>query len=132
MHVLAGVPLRDSGPPPADLDPALLAFIKWHVTSPLKWEALWYLADREGRWLGVEEMSKLLHVPRSAAQRVLAELAREGVLNERRTDGADEPSYLLPRHEPSTVVLHRLIESATQRQEVRSIVAAHLLAHRAD
>ena len=134
MHVLASTALREGAAPAADLelDPALLAFIKWHVTTPLKWEALWYLADREGRWLAVGDVCHGLHVSPDDAQRALADLAQEGVLEERDGDRLTAPTYRLPTHEPSTVVLHRLIQAATRSQDVRSIVAAQLMAHRKD
>jgi hypothetical protein len=35
-------------------------------------------------------------------------------------------SYRLPDDEPTSVVLHRLIEAATHSQELRAIIAAHL------
>jgi hypothetical protein len=105
-----------------ELDPALLAFIKCHVTSPLKWEALRVLASREGEWLGVNELSRVLHRDATAA---IDELSREGVIEQ----GADA-SYRLPPSEPTTVVLRRLIAAATHNQQLRAVIANHLLRSR--
>ena len=80
------------------LDPALLAFIKCHVTSPLKWEVL----------------------------RVLADLVLDGVVEIVPAAAADEVSYRLASDEPTSVVLHRLIDAATHSQQLRGIIAAHL------
>ena len=38
----------------------------------------------------------------------------------------DDVSYRLPADEPTSVVLHRLIEAATHSLELRAIIAAHL------
>ena len=38
----------------------------------------------------------------------------------------EDVSYRLPADEPTSVVLHRLIEAATHSQELRAIIAAHL------
>ena len=105
-----------------EFDPALLAFIKCHVTSPLKWEALRVLASREGEWLGVNELSRVLHKDVTAA---LGELSREGVIDE----GPDD-SYRLPPREPTTVVLRRLIAAATHNQQLRAVIANYLLRSR--
>jgi hypothetical protein len=110
--------------PSEELDPALLAFVKCHVTSPLKWEALRVLASREGEWLGANELSRVLHRDVSTA---LGELSQEGVVE---VDERPEASYRLSPTEPTTVVLRRLIAAATHNQQLRAVIANHLLRSR--
>lgn len=117
---------RVSLAPGADLDPALVAFLKCHVTSPLKWEVLRLLVEREGRWMGAEDVAQIMHRPRVDVERAVAELSREGVLEELRSGNPDDTSYRLPRLEPTTVVLERLMHGATRSQTLRSVIAAHL------
>jgi len=105
------------------LDPALLAFVKCHVTSPLKWEALRVLAAQNGAWLGIEQLARATHKQAVELTSTLAELVSEGVLE---VGPADEGTYRLPPSEPTSVVLHRLIEVATHSQELRGIIAAYL------
>jgi hypothetical protein len=108
------------------LDPALLAFVKCHVTSPVKWEVLRVLTSQEGAWMRAEELARSSHRDRCELTKAVAELAADGVV-EILTAGAPEVvSYRLPADEPTSVVLHRLIEAATHNQELRAIIAAHL------
>ena len=62
------------------IDPALLAFVKCHVTSPLKWEALRVLAAQNGEWLRIEQLAQATHKPLVELTPTLAELVSEGVL----------------------------------------------------
>lgn len=105
------------------IDPALLAFVKCHVTSPLKWEALRVLAAQDGAWLGIEQLARATHKLPSELTSTLTELVSESVVE---VGPADEPNYRLPPSEPTSVVLHRLIEVATHSQELRAIIAAYL------
>jgi hypothetical protein len=107
-----------------ELDPALLAFVKCHVTSPLKWEALRVLASREGEWLGAAELARVLHKDPTPA---LGELSQEGVIE---VDESPEATYRLSPTEPTTVVLRRLIAAATHNQQLRAVIANHLLRSR--
>ena len=43
------------------LDPALLAFVKCHVTSPVKWEVLRVLASQEGAWTRADQLARSSH-----------------------------------------------------------------------
>jgi hypothetical protein len=118
---------RASIAPGADLDPALLAFVKCHVTSPLKWEALRWMAEHPGCWVGTTILAQALHKSRSEVEHITSTLAREGVIEERRIGNREETIYCLPELEPTTVVLQRLIQTSKRSQELRSIIAAHLL-----
>ena len=60
----------------------------------------------------------------------MSELVEEGIVEEGPTADPRERSYRLPPSEPTTVVLRRLIAAATHSQELRSIIAAHLLRFR--
>ena len=108
------------------LDPALLAFVKCHVTSPLKWEVLRVLASHEGAWIPADQLARACHRPRAEITQSLAELVADGVVEHIPAATLDDVSYRLPADEPTSVVLHRLIASATQSQELRAIIAAHL------
>jgi hypothetical protein len=113
------------------LDPALLAFVKCHVTSPLKWEALRVLADRNGAWVRAEQLARATHKePRELAV-AMAELAAEGVVEVARSGEPEEVLFRLPPQEPTTVVARRLIEAATHSQELRAVIAAYLARSRA-
>jgi hypothetical protein len=103
------------------IDPALLAFVKCHVTSPSKWEALRVLAAQEGSWLGIEQLARATHKQPVELASTLSELVSEGVLEVETANGV---SYRLPPSEPTSVVLHRLIEEATHSLELRGIIAA--------
>ncbi|MBI4582050.1 MAG: Rrf2 family transcriptional regulator [Planctomycetes bacterium] len=115
------------GGPGSVVDPAMLAFVKCHVTSPLTWDVLHYLAEHEGQPIGTDEIARQLHKPVTDVQRVMLELADAGVLQELASRNGAGPSYRLPPEEPSSVVLRRLMEASRRSQDLRSIVAAHLL-----
>jgi hypothetical protein len=108
------------------LDPALLAFVKCHVTSPLKWEALRVLASQEGAWLRTEQLARATHKETREIAAALRELVAEGVLEELPSGQAEDVSYRLPPSEPTSVVLRRLLEEATRSQELRAIIVAYL------
>lgn len=120
-------PVIGSYNPGPELDPAVLAFVKWHVTSPLKWEAMRLMAEQVGAWLGAEDIARTLRLPRHAVERVMRELAREGVVEQLRSADPNEPSFRLPRGEASTLVLQRLLAHCQRSQEMRSIVVANIL-----
>ena len=108
------------------LDPALLAFIKCHVTSPLKWEVLRVLADLDGGWIRADHLARRCHRQRQEITQPLADLVLDGVVEIVPAAAADEVSYRLASDEPTSVVLHRLIDAATHSQQLRGIIAAHL------
>jgi hypothetical protein len=108
------------------LDPALLAFVKCHVTSPVKWEVLRVLASQDGAWVRSDALARGSHrQPRELAA-AIADLAADGVVEVLSAAAPDDVSYRLPADEPTSIVLHRLIEAATHSQELRAIIAAHL------
>jgi DNA-binding IclR family transcriptional regulator len=111
---------------PVDPDPALLAFVKCHITSPAKWEVLRVLASHDGAWVRADELARAAHRPPPEVARALSELVADDVVEGLPPGTADHASYRLPSNEPTSVVLHRLIESATHSQELRAIIAAHL------
>ncbi|HEX8966894.1 MAG TPA: hypothetical protein VF937_03375 [Chloroflexota bacterium] len=108
------------------LDPALLAFVKCHVTSSVKWEVLRTLAYHDGAWVRADQMAHGTHRHPSDIARAVAELANDGVVEVLPSDAAGEATCRLPADEPTSVVLHRLIEATTHSQEMREIIAAHL------
>ncbi len=108
------------------LDPALLAFVKCHVTSPVKWEVLRVLDSQDGGWTRAEQLARRCHLQRQEISQPLAELVADGVLEVLLSAAPDDVSYRLAADEPTSVVLHRLIESATHNQQLRSIIAAHM------
>jgi DNA-binding HxlR family transcriptional regulator len=111
-----------------DIDPALLAFVKCHVTSPLKWEVLRLLVLQEGRWLRSEHLCRAIHHCHSRElDGAMSQLVDEGIVEQVPSGNPDDVSYRLPPSEPTTVVLKRLLAAATTSQELRGIIAAHLL-----
>ncbi len=113
--------LDDSEP-----DPALLAFVKCHVTSLAKWEVLRVLANHDGAWMRGEQLARTTHRQLAEIARALADLVADGVVESQSAPTLNEESYRLPVDEPTSVVLRRLIDSATHSQELRAIIAAHL------
>ncbi len=107
-------------------DPALLAFVKCHVTSLAKWEVLRVLASHDGAWMRGEQLARSTHRQVAEVARALADLVADGVVEVEAASTLNEESYRLPVDEPTSVVLRRLIDSATHSQELRAIIAAHL------
>lgn len=108
------------------LDPALLAFVKCHVTSAVKWEVLRVLASQEGAWMRADQLARSSHRQSCELARAVDELAADGVVEILAAGAPEVVSYRLPADEPTSVVLHRLIEATTHSQELRGIIAAHL------
>ena len=108
------------------LDPALLAFVKCHVTSALKWEALRVLASQGGAWVSTPELARVTHREAPELSGAMIELASEGVIEVARSGEPEVVSYRLPPQEPTSVVARRLIESATHSLELRAVIAAYL------
>ncbi|MBV9170237.1 MAG: hypothetical protein JOZ81_09170 [Chloroflexi bacterium] len=113
------------------LDPALLAFVKCHITSPLKWEALRVLESHNGEWVREADLARATHRPPLELASAMAELAAEGVIEVSRSGEPGETRYCLPANDPTSVVAHRLIETATHNQELRGVIAAYLARSRA-
>ncbi|GAC1327297.1 MAG: hypothetical protein NVSMB2_26710 [Chloroflexota bacterium] len=117
--------LLTSGPEP--LDPALLAFIKCHVTSPVRWEVLRLLACHNGEWLSSEQLAHGAHVRATELTTTLADLVNDGLVERRApTPAAPVAAYSLPADEPTSIVLRRLIQTATHSLELRAIIAAYM------
>ena len=108
------------------LDPALLAFVKCHVTSPVKWEVLRVLASRDGAWIRAAELARSTHRQTAELTEALSDLAGDGVVEVLSAGAPEEVSYRLPAGEPTSIVLHRLIDAATHSLELRAIIAAHM------
>jgi hypothetical protein len=108
------------------LDPAMLAFVKCHVTSAVKWEVLRLLASQDGAWVRADQLARSSHQQPVALTQAIADLACDGVVEILPSETPAEVSYRLPADEPTSVVLHRLIEAATHSLELRAIIAAHL------
>jgi hypothetical protein len=109
----------------AELDPALLAFVKCHITSFVKWDVLRSLADHVGFWTETGALARELNRPIEKVRDAMDELSREGIVET--LGGRSERLYRLSEGEPTTVVVHRLMTRATRSQELRRIVVAHIL-----
>lgn len=111
---------------PEDPDPALLAFIKCHITSLAKWEVLRVLAGHDGAWVRGDQLARGTHRQIQEVARALNELVADSVVEMLPSGTPEMASFRLPSDDPTAVVLRRLIESATHSQELRAIIAAHL------
>jgi hypothetical protein len=109
----------------SELDPALLAFVKCHITSFVKWDVLRSLSEHIGFWLEPATLARELHRPSEKVQEAMDELTNEGIVEAIGT-GPDR-LYRLSEGEPTTVVVTRLMTRATRSQELRRIVVAHIL-----
>ncbi len=108
-------------------DPALLAFVKCHITSLAKWEVLRVLAGQNGAWIPGDQLVRNTHRHVSEVIPALTELTTDGLVEVlAATSAGEQSSYRLPVDEPTSVVLKRLIDAATHSQELRAIIAAQL------
>ena len=110
---------------PVGLDPALLAFVKCHVTSFGRWEVLRALAEQPGQWAERAGLARELGRTGAELTALLDELRDEGVLEV--AGGSDGPRYRLPGGEPSSVLVGRLVEEATRSRELRRVIVAHIV-----
>ena len=110
---------------PADVDPAMLAFVKCHVTSFAKWDVLRVLADRAGFWSSADELAIPLHHPVARVRDTLDELVVEGIIE--RMIASGQPRFRLAPDEMSSIVVRRLIASASSSQDLRLILVANIL-----
>jgi hypothetical protein len=110
----------------ADHDPALLAFVKCHLTSFDRWDTLCLFSRLGGRWLDAAEAAHELHRPREMVEKLLDELSEEGLVEARPAPNAST-AYRLDPMEPSTLVIDRLVAAATRSQELRQIIVARVL-----
>ena len=109
----------------SELDPALLAFVKCHITSFVKWDVLRSLSDGVGFWTDPSLLAHELNRPVEKVRDALNELSQEGIVEV--SGSRDEPVYRMSDGEPTTVVVNRLMTRATRSQELRRIVVAHIL-----
>ena len=109
----------------SELDPALLAFVKCHITSFVKWDVLRSLSDGVGFWTDPSLLARELNRPVDKVRDALVELSQEGIVEMSGTQ--DEPVYRMRDGEPTTVVVNRLMTRATRSQELRRIVVNHIL-----
>jgi hypothetical protein len=115
--------LRSASP---EHDPALLAFVKCHVTSFPRWDLVRVLSTYEGCWAAADELASLLRRPPAAIDEALAGLEAEGVVEARHAPSV-ATVYRMPPREPSTRVAERLVEAARHSRELRQIIVAHVV-----
>ena len=83
------------------LDPALLAFVKCHVTSPVKWEVLRVLAGQDGMWIRADQLARRCHRQTAEIALTVGELASDGVVEVLAVGAPDDLIYRLPPVEES-------------------------------
>ena len=101
----------------SELDPALLAFVKWDILRSL--------SEHVGFWTEASALARELNRPIDKVREALTELSEEGIVEITGTPA--ERLYRLSEGEPTTVVICRLMTRATRSQELRRIVVAHIL-----
>ena len=111
--------------PHPDLDPALLAFVKCHITSFTAWDVLRALSEQVDFWVEPGELARATNRPVGKVKLAMDELTRQGIIEV--AGPSDLPLYRLREGEPTTVVVNRLISRATRSQDLRRIVVAHIL-----
>ena len=109
----------------AECDPALLAFIKCHLTSMARWNILRILSEDPGYGWPLGEVARLAHGSDDATRRSLEALADEGLVE--RHDGPEGPSYALEGTGPTARVLARLQIEAARSHGLRQIIIARML-----
>ena len=107
-------------------DPALLAFVKCHVTSFLRWDVIRLLTAFGDRWTDPEEVAHTLRKPGPVVEETLRGLQSEGLL-EVRWSPSGASSYRMPPQEPSSRVAERLVSATTRSWELRQIIVAHIV-----
>jgi len=109
----------------AECDPALVAFIKCHLTSMARWNILRVLSEDPGYQWPPEEVARLAHGSGDATRRALEALADEGLIE--RHAGPDGPSYALEGTGPTARLLSRLQTEAARNHGLRQIIVARML-----
>ena len=109
-----------------EYDPALLAFLKCHVTSFVRWDLFRLLADADGRWFDPDDLSRRLQKPRSVVETALIELADEDLVDRRTLPSG--PVYRLDPAGPTARVVDRLVTAARRSQEFRQLIVARVVA----
>jgi hypothetical protein len=107
-------------------DRALLAFVKCHLTSFLRWDLLRLMSDAEGRWFDSAELARQLQKPLPSVEATLLELETEDLVEvSRGPDGA--AAYRMDPLGPTARVVERLVLSARRSQEWRQLIIARVL-----
>jgi hypothetical protein len=119
------VDLTAFGPTRTEYDPALLAFIKCHLTSFTRWDALRFLAEAAGRWNDAGDVARAIHRPLPAVAQTLQELAQEDLIDCQA--GPDGPAFRLDPGDPSCRVVHRLVDTARESRELRQLIVARVV-----
>ena len=109
----------------AERDPALLAFIKCHLTSMDRWNILRVLSEDPGYHWPPDEVAHLAQRAGDATRRSLEELATEGLVA--RHDGPEGPFYALEGTAPTARLLARLQVEAARNHRLRQIIVARML-----
>ena len=110
---------------PPELDPALIALVKCHITTFMKWDALRAMSEQVGYWVEPTQLAREIRRPVEPIAEALDALAREKIVEVAARFG--EPIYRLSEGQPTTVVVTRLMEKSTRSQELRQIIVAHIL-----
>ncbi len=109
------------------INPALLAFVKCHLTSFARWDVLRLLASQEGRWLNRASLQRQLsQQPPSAINQALRELSDEGLV-QLEPDSEGITLFRLDPSEPTSRVVERLIGAAAQDHQIRQLIVARIL-----
>jgi len=107
-------------------DPAVLAFLKFHVTSVPRWQAIWYLATHEG-WHGAQTIATHAHQPEADVREALEALRGEGIVRRRYVP---LKGWAYTFHDEATlVVAERLVRQAVQNSAVRHAIIACVAGH---
>jgi hypothetical protein len=103
----------------------MLAFIKCHLTSFVRWDALRVLAERVGCWQEAAEVAGAIHRQPQLVRLALEDLVEERLVERRR--GTHSPVYRLSLVDPTSRVVARLVDEAKHNQEVRRIIVARVI-----
>ena len=107
-------------------DPALLAFVKCHVSSFARWDVLRTLVPVKGQWVSPDRLAAELHKPVPTVVEALDELVSEEIVEaDREADGASV--YRLNPDDPTTRVAERLIRASTRDQDLRRLLIARIV-----
>jgi DNA-binding MarR family transcriptional regulator len=107
-------------------DPALLAFVKCHLSSFARWDVLRTLVPLKGEWTIPNNLARQVHKPVAVLAEALDELVVEGIVEqEREPDGARR--YRLNPEDPTTRVIERLIAASTRDQNLRQLLVARIV-----
>jgi DNA-binding MarR family transcriptional regulator len=107
-------------------DPALLAYLKCHVTSFTRWDVLRLMVNFGERWTDAQEAARVLHKCEATIEATLRELVEEGLV-EAGPSRFGVRAYRMSPLEPSTLVAERLVQAAQRSHELRELIVARIL-----